>query len=131
MLRAFITFNLGLLNMPLGVKMWLMVLVAANMIAPMFFISTREAQVVLVTMLASMALMTALTAWSGFTRLLGFGHILWVPLLVYLWPHLRENPVETIFGLWLRGLMVLNAISLGIDAVDVIRYVRGDRGEIV
>ncbi len=31
----------------------------------------------------------------------------------------------------LRVLMVLNTLSLGIDIVDVVRYLRGDRGELV
>ena len=131
MLRAFITFNLGVLNMPVGVKAWLLALIAANMIVPMFFISTREAQVVILTMLASMMLMTALTAWGGFNRLLGLGHILWIPLLVYLWRSLQGYPFDTAMGLWLRVLMVLNTLSLGIDIVDVVRYLRGDRGKLV
>ena len=131
MLRAFITFNLGLLKMPLGVKVWLLALIAANMIVPVFFISTREAQVVILTMLASMMLMTALTARGGFTRLLGLGHILWIPLLVYLWRSLQGYPFDTGMGRWLRVLMVLNTISLGIDTVDVVRYLRGDRGKLV
>ncbi len=131
MLRAFITFNLGLLKMPLGVKVWLLALIGANMIVPVFFISTREAQVVILTMLASMTLMTALTAWSGFTRLLGLGHILWIPLLVYLWRSLQGYPFDTGMGLWLRVLMVLNTVSLGIDTVDVVRYLRGEGGKLV
>ena len=131
MLRAFITFNLGVLKMPPGVKVWLLVLIAANMVVPVFFISTREAQVVILTMLASMMLMTALTARGGFTRLLGLGHILWIPLLVYLWRSLQAYPFDTGMGRWLRVLMVLNVISLGIDTVDVVRYLRGDRGEFV
>ena len=131
MLRAFITFNLGMLRMPAGVKVWLLGLIAANMVVPMFFISTREAQVVILAMLASVMLMTALTAQSGFTRLLGLGHILWIPLLVYLWRSLPDHPFDTGMGLWLRVLMVLNTISLGIDTVDVVRYLRGDRGKLV
>ncbi len=131
MLRAFITFNLGVLKMPVGVKVWLLALIAANLIVPLFFISTREAQVVILTMLASMMLMTALTAWAGFTRLLGLGHILWIPLLVYLWPSLQGHPFDTGMGLWLRVLMVLNTISLGIDTVDVVRYLRGEGGKLV
>ena len=83
MLRAFITFNLGLLKMPAGVKVWLL------------------------------------------------GHILWVPLLGYLWQSLQGHPFDTGMGLWLRVLMVLNTISLGIDTIDLIRYLRGDRGELV
>ena len=131
MLRAFITFNLGMLRMRAGVKVWLLGLIAANMVVPMFFISTREAQVVILTMLASVMLMTALTAQGGFTRLLGLGHILWIPLLVYLWRGLQGHPLDTSMGLWLRVLMVLNTISLGIDTVDVVRYLRGDRGTLV
>ena len=131
MLRAFMTFNLGLLKMPLGVKVWLLALMAANMVVPLFFISTREAQIVILTLLASMMLMTALTARSGFTRLLGLGHILWIPLLVYLWRSLQGYPFDTGMGLWLRVLVVLNTVSLGIDTVDVVRYLRGDRGKIV
>ncbi len=131
MLRAFITFTLGVLKMPVGVKVWLLALIAANLIVPVFFISTREAQVVILTMLASMMLMTALTASGGFTRLLGLGHILWIPLLVYLWPSLQDHPFDTGMGRWLRVLMVLNTISLGIDTVDVVRYLRGDRGKLV
>ena len=130
MLRAFITFNLGLLKMPPGVKVWLLALIAANIIVPAFFISTREAQIVILTMLGSMMLMTALTAWGSFTRLLGLGHILWIPLLVYLWRSLQGYPINTGMGLWLRVLMVLNTMSLGIDTVDVVRYLRGDRGEL-
>ena len=130
MLRAFITFNLGLLKMPPGVKVWLLALIAANMIVPAFFIATREAKIVILTMLGSMMLMTALTAWGGFTRLLGLGHILWIPLLVYLWRSLQGYPIDTGMGLWLRVLMVLNTISLGIDTVDIVRYLRGDRGEL-
>jgi hypothetical protein len=30
-------------------------------------------------------------------------------------------------GLWLRGLIVLNLMSLVLDVVDVVRYVRGER----
>ena len=35
------------------------------------------------------------------------------------------------FGLWLVGVIVVNSISLVIDAVDVVRYVNGDRSEMV
>lgn len=131
MLRAFITFNLGLLKMPPGVKVWLLALVAANMVVPLVFISAREAQVVILTMMMSMMLMTFLTARAGFSRLLGLGHVLWIPLLVYIWSALPDYPSDTGMGLWLRVLMVLNTVSLGIDAVDVVKYLRGDRGELV
>ena len=80
-MRAFLKFNAGLMRMPVSVRLWLMLLITANMIIPLFFLGRLEAQVVLAALLASMMLMTALTAISGFTRLLGVGHVFWVPLL--------------------------------------------------
>ena len=61
-MRAFIKFNKGMMKMPLPWKMWLMLLVAANMVVPLFFIGRLEAQVILGVFMASAVLMTALTA---------------------------------------------------------------------
>ena len=112
-------------------KVWLMVLVGANMIAPMIFISRLEAQITLATMLASMGLMTFLTARFGFSRILGLGHILWIPMLMFLFPRLSSIPADSPFGIWIRVLFVVNIVSILIDAVDVFRYVSGDREETV
>ncbi len=83
------------------------------------------------TFFASFALMVALTAYSGFSRLLGLGHILWFPLFYFLWTRLDLNPADSPLGLWMRSVMVLNAVSLVIDTVDVGRYLAGDHREIV
>ncbi|MFQ5757910.1 MAG: hypothetical protein ACE5H7_17695, partial [Acidiferrobacterales bacterium] len=61
----------------------------------------------------------------------GLGHILWIPLLYFLWMRLEQNPADDFFGLWIRVVMVLNALSLVIDVVDVVRYIAGDRAETV
>ena len=74
-MRAFIKFNKGLMRMPLPWQLWLMLLVVVNLIVPLFFLNRLEAQVIVAALLASMVLMTVLTAVSGFTRLLGLGHI--------------------------------------------------------
>ncbi len=126
-MRAFITFNKGLLKSPIHVRLWLMLLVVFNLVVPLFFLDRLEAQVVLAALLASMLLMTVLTGLTGFTRLLGLGHVLWVPMLWFLWGRLGQIPADDAFGLWIRVLIILNAISLVIDAVDVIRYIAGDR----
>ncbi len=128
---AFIKFNKGMMRMPLPWKFWLMSLVAINMIIPLFFLDRLESQVVVGTIVASMILMTALTGLSGFGRLLGLGHVLWIPLLYFLWTRLDQIPADDFFGIWIRVLMVLNATSLVIDATDVIRYLAGDREETV
>ena len=130
-MAAFIRFNKGLLKFPYPVKIWLAGLMAANMAAPLFYINRIEAQVVLATFLASFGLMIVLTAYSGFSRLLGLGHVLWFPLLWFLWVRVDLYPVDGAFGLWMRSVMVLNAVSLAIDTLDVVKYLAGDRREIV
>lgn len=130
-MNALIKFNRGMLGMPLHWQPWLMLMVATNIVAPFFFLSHVEAVVVLLTTLAGVGLMTVLVARFGFTRILGLGHILWVPMLAYLFTRLGHIPAGDPFGLWVRTVLVVDAISLVIDAVDVVRYVRGDRQETV
>jgi hypothetical protein len=130
-MRVFIKFNKGIMSMPIYWQLWLMLLVTFNLIIPLFFLNRLEAQVVVGALVASMILMTVLTAISGFTRLLGLGHIFWIPLLYFLWMRLEQNPADDFFGLWLRVLMTLNAASLIIDVIDVGRYIAGDRSETV
>ena len=101
------------------------------MIAPIVFLNRLEAQITLATMLASMGLMTVLTARFGFSRILGLGHILWIPLLIFLFPRLSSIPADSPFGIWIRALFVVNVMSLLIDAADVIRYISGDHEETV
>ncbi len=131
-MHAFLRFNSGMMNMmkrSTPVRLWLLLLVAANMVIPLFFLGRLEAQLVLVAFLASIVFMTALTAISGFTRLLGLGHMFWIPLLWFLWTRLDGAPSDMFFGLWLRVLITLNALSLVIDTADVIRYIAGEREE--
>lgn len=130
-MHAFIKFNKGLMKMPVQWRLWLLLLVGINLVVPLFFLDRLEAQVVVGALVVSMALMTVLTALTGFTRLLGLGHIVWLPLLCFLWMRLNQIPAEDFFGLWVRALLGINAASLVIDAVDVIRYVAGDREETV
>ncbi|MFQ5477816.1 MAG: hypothetical protein ACE5E4_04280 [Candidatus Binatia bacterium] len=130
-MHAALKFTKGLLRSPLRVKIWLLLLVAVNLLGPLAFLDRLEARVVLVVFLAGAGLMVGLTALSGFTRLLGLGHVLWVPLLCFLWARLNEIPANDAFGLWLRLLMSANAVSLILDLSDVVRYLRGERAEVV
>jgi hypothetical protein len=98
-----------------------------NLIVPLFFLDRREAQFVLGAMLVSMALMVILTSRFGFTRILGLGHILWLPLVLFLWLRLSHIPADDFFGLWIRAVLILNTVSLVFDTVDVTRYIRGDK----
>ena len=131
MIQAFIHFMRGVLKMPLYAQLWLVLLITVNGIVPLFFLGRIEAQVTLVIFLISATLMIVITKRSGFSRLLGAGHFLWFILLAYLFTCLDAVPAADAYGLWLRTLMLVNTISLVIDVTDVVRYLRGDRGEMV
>ena len=130
-MQGFIKFNKGILRMSWPVKVWLLLLVAANAVAPLFFLQRVEAQAVLAAMMIGATLMSLLTARFGFSRILGLGHILWVPLLGWLAFRLGQIPADDAFGLWVRGVMLVNAVSLVIDMSDVVRFAAGDRNELV
>ena len=130
-MRALIKFNKGILKMPIYAQAWVMLLVVANLVVPLFYLTRWESQVVAGTFLMGALLMTIITALSGFSRLLGLGHFLWFPMLYFLWTRLDHFPAMDFFGIWLRILIVINIISLVIDVTDVIRYIMGDREEMV
>jgi hypothetical protein len=68
---------------------------------------------------------------TGFSRLLGLAHVVWVPLLYYLVTRTAEIPAGDAYGTWLRLVIAGDAISLLIDAIDVGRYVAGQRDDLL
>ncbi len=130
-MRSLIRFHRGFLGMPRHWQLWVGMLVAANLVAPLFFLGHLEARVTLAAGLIGMTLMTALTARFGFSRILGLGHVAWLPLLAFLAGSVADVPATSGFGLWLRTVIVLDAISLALDAADALRFLRGDRAETV
>ncbi|MEE8161079.1 MAG: hypothetical protein V3T61_05535 [Acidobacteriota bacterium] len=128
---AFAKFSKGVMRMPVHWRLWQMLLLVANLIVPILFLDRLESQMVLGAVVVAAGLMTLLTALAGFTRLLGLGHLPWVPLVYFLWTRLDQIPANDLFGLWIRILMVLNCLSLAIDTVDTIRYIAGEREETV
>ncbi len=130
-MNAFIRFNRGLLRLPIGVRLWMLLLVSANLILPVIYFQQSEARIVLLTFLASFLLMVLITGTGGFTRLVGLGHIFWVPLVPFLVSRLDSIPATDAYGIWIRSVIALNTISLALDAIDVVRFARGERSEIV
>ena len=107
---------------------WVGLLVAANAVAPLFFIGSVEARVVLAAMLVGAVVQLLIVSRLGFVRLLGAGHIVaWVPMLLWLVPRLPNLGVATPFGRWLFAVVILDLAALAIDFVDVARYLAGDR----
>ncbi len=130
-MNAFIRFNRGLFRLPVGVRLWMLFLVSANLILPVIYFQRSEARIVLLTFFAGILLMILITGISGFTRLVGLGHIFWIPLVLFLVSRLNSNPATDAYGIWIRSVIAINTISLVLDAVDVVRFARGERSEIV
>ena len=108
-------------------RLWLALLLAANMVAPLFFIGTIEGIAVLAAFVVSAMLQMMIFRSIGYVRLLGAGHAPWVVLLAWLIPRIPETPAATVFGIWIVAVVVLDGISLTIDAINVARYIGGDR----
>ena len=52
-------------------------------------------------------------------------------MLYFLWPRLGQISADDVFGVWLRVMIVLNVVALALDFLDTLRYIRGDRVEMV
>ncbi len=126
-MKAMIGFTKGLMSMPMPWPLWIGLLVAVNVAGPIYFFEVLEAKVVLAAFLASAAFMTAICAAKGFVRLLGIGHIFWVPMVPWLWTRLDQAGPGDLLGYWMIAVMAVNGVSVIIDTIDVVRYVRGER----
>ncbi len=106
---------------------WITLLLTVNMLLPLFYISTLEGQLVLAAFVAGGLTQTAIFASKGFVRLLGIGHVYWVPLIPWLWTRMGDLVPGELFALWIMAVIGLDSLSLLIDVSDVTRYVSGER----
>lgn len=126
-MKAMIDFFRTMLRLPKLWVVWVMLLMAANLIVPLFFLRTSEGKMVLGAFLLGAIAQTVIFSAKGFVRLLGLGHIAWVPMVYWLWARLAAAPAGSFFRYWIVATIVLVSLSLVIDATDVIRYVKGER----
>jgi hypothetical protein len=105
---------------------WMAGLPLINLSA-IFFLPRIEAWVVLGTGLLAATIMTVLHAKLGYVRLLGVGHFVWIPMLIWLVSILDHLPEGTFFRGWILTLIAMDTVSLLLDIVDLVRYLRGDR----
>ena len=112
-------FFFELRQQPIWVSIWLLFLMIVNF-ASVAFWNELLAKVILITFILSAIFMMGLYSRFGFEKILGLGHILWIPLLVYV---LIETPAaEGAFKGYLIILLISITISLVFDIIDVWRY---------
>ncbi len=126
-MKAMMDFFRTMLMLPKPWLVWVMLLMLANMIGPLFYLGTPEGKVVLAAFLLGAIAQTAIFSARGFVRLLGIGHIAWVPMVYWLWTRLDAAAPGSFFRYWLLTTIVLVSLSILIDATDVVRYLRGER----
>ena len=70
--------------------------------------------------MVSAMLMMALYSRFGYQKILGLGHVLWIPLLIYILLQVPQN--DGLFQTYLVVLAISIAISLIFDILDVWQY---------
>lgn len=126
------TFNEAMALQPMWLQIWLNVLLVGAFVLPLSFLFWRQSRIAGVVTLAGALIAAFAIIWMygqlGYVKLLGLPHvILWTPVAVYLWRQIRRADMPV----WPRRLMsvslVIIAISLVFDYVDLARWVLGER----
>jgi hypothetical protein len=130
-MKSMIDFMRGLRKFPLSVQAWLMVLGLSNMMVPLFFLGRFEAQVMLGTTILSFGLGVVLFKIQGMTKLLGLMHAPWIAPAYLIIRNFSSIDTVDFYTVWMGAALVLTCISLLIDAVDVMKYIAGERGSLV
>ncbi len=107
-------------------RLWCAWLVAVNL-ACLYFIAQIEAQVVLAVTAIAVAGQTLIYQRIGFTRILGSTHFLWVPMFVWMATRIDTIMSDPALAYWLILLFATNAVSIVVDTIDAVRFLRGER----
>lgn len=107
-------------------RLWCVWLVGVNA-ACLLYITHVEAQAVLLVTAIAVSAQALIYGRIGFTRILGAVHLMWVPM--FAWFATRAGSIASDPGLahWIVLLLATNTVSLIVDAVDSIRFLRGER----
>lgn len=120
-----IRFFQTMLLLPKPWVVWVALLMGVNLMAPIAFLDTMEGQMVFAAGMAGAMVMMLIFRSKGFVRLLGVGHLFWIPLVIWL---LGRVPGDSgIFQYWILSVIVLDTLSLVIDVSDIVRYIQGEK----
>ena len=117
-------FFIELMQQPAWIPIWVLFLVVIN-VASVAFWDEPLAKAIFMTFMFSAILILGLYSIFGFAKIMGMGHVPWLPLLVYV---LTEIPTaKNTFKSYLVILATSIAISLVFDIVDVWKYFMSGR----
>jgi hypothetical protein len=107
-------------------RLWCAWLVGVN-VACLYFIVHIEAQVALAVTAIAVAGQTLIYQRIGFTRILGSTHVLWIPMFAWMTTRIETIMTEPALADWLVLLFATNMVSMVVDAIDAVRFLRGER----
>jgi len=107
-------------------RLWCLWLVGVNL-ACLYFITHIEAQVVLAVTAIAVAAQTLIYQRIGFTRILGSTHVLWVPMFAWMATRVDTIMQDRALAIWLTLLFATNMVSIVVDTIDAVRFMRGER----
>ena len=107
-------------------RLWCVWLVGVN-VACLWFITHIEAQVVLGVTVLAVASQTLIYQRIGFTRILGSTHILWLPMFAWMATRIDTIMSDLALANWLVLLFATNMVSMVVDTIDAVRFLRGER----
>ncbi len=81
-----------MLHMPKPWVAWLAVLILVNLVGGLYYFGSLEGKLVVAAFFGAIIVMEAIFKAKGFVRLLGLGHIFWVPLVPWLALRLDWGP---------------------------------------
>jgi hypothetical protein len=126
LIRMLEIFGVVFLRFRLVPRLWCVWLVGINL-ACLYFITHIEAQVVLAVTAIAVVGQTLIYQSIGFTRILGSTHVLWFPMFVWLATRIDIFTGEPALANWLVLLFATNMVSVVVDAIDAVRFLRGER----
>ena len=126
MLRPLEILGIVLLRFRAVPRAWVIVLILVNL-GSLLFLHTHYGLANLLAVLAGIIIMALIYGRLGFVRLLGIGHISWVPMLAWFLLDLPDKSQDPALYYWVLSLILFNSISLVIDTIDVLRFLGGDR----
>lgn len=124
-MKSMIEMTLKVLKMKFPWNFWIYILIAVNLGGGIYFFESFEAKLVLISFISAAILMSYLYSKYGFTRILGLGHFLWLPMMGILYERVFNN-TQNELGKWILIVVVINTLSLIIDFIDVLKYLAGD-----
>lgn len=112
-------FFVELARQPLWIPIWVSLLMLVNFASAAFW-NEPTSKLILATFMVSSMLMMGLCSRFGFAKILGLGHILWIPLLLHVLTRLPH--ASGAFMVYLIAWCIATAVSLAFDVVDVRKY---------